>query len=574
MSLMGALHVGNSGLQTSSNALNTTGHNLSNVGTIGYTRQQVLQGNRRYNKIGESYISMQQVGLGVDYTKVRQVRDVFLDTSYRKEAGRAGFYTTSYEASQEVFVFLGEMEEVQFQDSLQKMQDVAQELKNAPADATNQGLFVSKAASFLERAEAVYNGLCSYQDNLNGQIKDMVDKINKYGDQIYELNQKIVAIEAGGIESANDYRDVRNQLLDELGTMASISFEENIYGAVLVQVEGRDFVKQSYVNHMGTTQDSQTGFYNVVWPRDENNAVFNLQQKVSMEHGTDIGSLKALLLARGDRRGTYADLPVRPVREDYADDTEYSKALYEYNEAKDIYNRDVAPSLMVNTMAEFDRLIHDIVTSINEVLNPRTVTNEVKLDDNGNPVLDKDGNPVMVTKVSGFDLFLRKGVDDVTTEEDPDNPPTLYTVSNLKINPLLLQQYTYLGATKCEDGSYTTGFRKPDGSENQEMADALVALFGKEFAPLNPNNETKYTYMEYYNNFVGSLGTLGSVYEGMASNEMQAAESIDASRQQLVGVSDSEELTNMIKFQNAYNASSRYFNVINEMLAHVIERLG
>ena len=97
---------------------------------------------------------------------------------------------------------------------------------------------------------------------------------------------------------------------------------------MLVQVEGRDFVKQSYVNHMGTTQDAQTGFYNVVWPRDENNAVFNLQQKVSMEHGTDIGSLKALLLARGDRRGTYADLPARPVREDYADDTEYSKAFY------------------------------------------------------------------------------------------------------------------------------------------------------------------------------------------------------------------------------------------------------
>lgn len=571
MSLMGALHVGNSGLQTSSNALNTTGHNLSNVGTTGFTRQQVLQSNRRYNKVGEAYISSQQVGLGVDYAKVRQVRDVFLDNSYRREAGRAGFYSTSYEASQEIYVFLGEMESVQFQESLMNMRDVAQELKGNPANATNQGLFVSKAASFLERAQAVYNGLSSYQDNLNGQIQDMVDTINRYGDQIYELNQKIVSIEAGGIETANDYRDARNQLLDELGAMVSISYEENIYGAVLVQAEGRDFVKQTYVNHMGTkVNDATTGFYSVVWPRDEDNEVFNLNQKISMEHGTDIGSLKALLLARGDRRGDYTDIPTKPVREDYPDDDAYSKALFEYSEDVDIYNREVAPSLMVNTMAEFDRLIHDMVTSINEVLNPR--------------MTDQNGDTV----VRGHDLFLRKGTDDVLTEEvdgtqdDPNNPggkipkdtTTLYSLSNLKVNPLLLQQYTYLGSTQLEDGSYTTGFRKADGSENREMSDALAALFDTEFAPLNPNIETKHTYIDYYNSFVGELATLGSVYRGLAENEMQAAESIDASRQQLIGVSDSEELTNMIKFQNAYNASSRYFNVINEMLAHIIERLG
>lgn len=572
MSLMGALHVGNSGLQTSSNALNTTGHNLSNIDTIGYSRQQVLQSNRRYNKIGEAYISIQQVGLGVDYARVRQVRDVFLDNSYRREAGRAGFYSTSYEAAQEVFVFLGEMEDVQFQESLINMRNVAQELKGNPANATNQGLFVSAATSFLERAQSVYNGLCSYQDNLNQQIQNTVDKINDYGDKIFELNQKIVAVEAGGIETANDYRDARNQLLDELGSMVSISYDENLYGAVMVQVEGRDFVKQTYVNHMGTkVEDASTGFYSVVWPRDEDNEVFNLQQKVSMEHGTDIGSLKALLLARGDRRGDYTDIPVKPVREEGESDADYSDRLAEYYGAVDIYNRDVEPSLMVNTMAEFDRLIHDMVTSINEVLNPRTT----------DPVTGE-------LTVSGFDLFLRKGTDDILqkevdgTEYDNGTPPqiipkdttTLYSVANLKINPLLLQQYTYLGSTKLEDGTYTTGFRTKDGKENQPMADDLAALFNKEFAPLNPNIETKYTYVDYYTTFVGSLGTLGSVYEGMAKNETQAAESIDASRQQLVGVSDSEELTNMIKFQNAYNASSRYFNVINEMLQHIIERLG
>ena len=66
----------------------------------------------------------------------------------------------------------------------------------------------------------------------------------------------------------------------------------------------------------------------------------------------------------------------------------------------------------------------------------------------------------------------------------------------------------------------------------------------------------------------------GDVFGSTAAGLEGAVIAADNARQQVIGVSSDEELTNMIKFQNAYNASSRYFNVINEMLAHVIERLG
>lgn len=555
MSLMGGLYVGASGLQTSSNALNTTAHNLSNVDTVGYTRQQVLQSNKRYNRVGNAYIGIQQSGLGVDYAKVRQVRDSFLDKSYRKEAGRASFYSTGYEVVEEVETLFGEMEGTQFQAAMTGLWNAVQELNMRPSDATCQGLLVSKAASFLERAQAVYSGLSSYQDNLNEQVKDMIDTINTYGDTIYELNQKIVAIEAGGIEEANDYRDARNQLLDELGSMVKISYDEDIYGAVTVQIEGHNFVTKNYVNKMGTTEDVYTGFYTPVWPLDQNNTVYNLTQKISTDLDTDIGSLKSLLLARGDRRGDYTDIPVKPVREDFASDADYRAALTQYSTDVDIYNRDVEGSILVNTMAEFDQLIHDMVVSINEVLNPRT---------------ESGGT----TSVAGFDLFLRKGVDDVTVAEDASDTYTLYSTANLKMNSQLLQQYTLLGATMKPDGTYTNGFMTVDNQENKAMADALSALFNKEFAALNPNISTKLTYKEYYTNLIGQVANEGEVYKGIAQNQMSAATTIDAQRQQIIGVSDSEELTNMIKFQNAYNASSRYINVVNEMLGHIIERLG
>ena len=65
-------------------------------------------------------------------------------------------------------------------------------------------------------AQSVYDGLCSYQDNLNRDIKDMVEKINEYGEKIKELNDQIRKIETAGIEKANDLKDARNQLLDEV----------------------------------------------------------------------------------------------------------------------------------------------------------------------------------------------------------------------------------------------------------------------------------------------------------------------------------------------------------------------
>ena len=93
MSLFGSLYVGASGLQTGQNALNTTAHNLSNVDTKGYTRQQTLLTDKNYNllSVNPKAAANQQTGLGVTYADVRQVRDSFLDQKYRKESAEVPF---------------------------------------------------------------------------------------------------------------------------------------------------------------------------------------------------------------------------------------------------------------------------------------------------------------------------------------------------------------------------------------------------------------------------------------------------------------------------------------------------
>ena len=139
MPLMGSLYIGSSGLQTSQNALNTTAHNLSNVDTTGYTRQQVQQSNRAYVTLSTDpkSIANKQTGLGVTYSRVKQVRDYFLDKTYRKESGRSMFYEVSTE------VMEGRVERRGFSDDHDRFLDCStgafqgsQQLRHAGTDRT------------------------------------------------------------------------------------------------------------------------------------------------------------------------------------------------------------------------------------------------------------------------------------------------------------------------------------------------------------------------------------------------------------------------------------------------------
>lgn len=119
MPLMGSLYIGASGLMASQNALNVSSNNLANVDTKGYTRQQVVFGNSILNTIDKSKaIGYTQIGLGVNVDEVRQVRNFFMDESYRRESGRHGFYSATFEAIEEMYELFGEMEGVELRESM------------------------------------------------------------------------------------------------------------------------------------------------------------------------------------------------------------------------------------------------------------------------------------------------------------------------------------------------------------------------------------------------------------------------------------------------------------------------
>lgn len=570
---MGRMYIGTSGLQAHQNAINTTAHNLTNLNTEGYSRQQVLLTDLAYQNLGYTKVGIKQTGLGTRVEETRTTRDKYLDQKYRLQYSRQNYYEAKYGVIEEVQEFFGETEGSTFQDYMKNLWNSIQDVQREPNSFVKRTALVATAGSFITRANEIYTQLVDYQKNLNSEIEKKADKINQLASTIYDLNQKILKSESG-VESANDYRDARNQALDELSGLISIEIKEQTNGTVNVYAEEHLLVAEEQTYQIGTKPIAAgSDLLTVYWKSDDTD-VFNFRRTSVAGDKSDTGSLKGMLSARGDYTPDYTGIP---LRESYGTEADYQAALKNYNQT--LSNRDVA-----SLISQFDQLIHGMTTKINDVLCPNTQITDV----NGvtYTILDTEkagkgygeGN-----EVQGTELFIRKGVEryheqtitvldtdgkqqtmtvKVYNAEDPDDYYSLYTLGQLEINDDLVKNPSLLPLTKV------------NGEEYQDVANQLLELWNSDFATLDPNTLVMNNFNNYYATMVGDYANKGYTYNSIATKQAGLVNEVNNQRQEVVGVSSDDELTNLIKYQHAYNASSRYITVVSEMIQHIIEKLG
>lgn len=640
---MAGLFIGTTGLKTAQTALNTTAHNLSNINTSGYTRQQVTFSDTQYVRVNTSdKVSSPDYGLGVAVSEVRRIRDQFIDQAYRNENSRLGFYESQYKAIEEIEDQFGEMHGVTYESYLINLYNSVNELAKNPTSTVARSSLIQNATAFIEKSENVYKGLKDYQTTLNTQVKNMVDSINKLGDKIYTLNKKISKIESTGIEDANDLRDERDAAIDELSKYIDITYYENDSKEVVISAEGIPFITMGELAKMDTRVVEGTNLVIPTWPGYERD-VYDLSTEASNVDDTDKGELKGLLIARGNMVVDYTVVPEAPSSSDYDMSTADGRAAYQeaynkYYKAQEYYNTYIEPSAILSAMAGFDKLVNGIVEKINNILCPEkseirnnpymapdgteiqadiytynSVSQQVLFDrygrevtgtDNGDgtysfssgeklymsfggaevPVdsytysmldMDKTGYGMDDDKTVGTELFSRKGTDRyIKTTDDSGKTiyirnnlnetdyESLYKLGNLQINPEAAQNVGKIPLSTVQ------------GKEDFDRAKELVDAWDEKFASLNPDTYAKSDFMTFYNNFIGEYATLGKALGNYVSNQTTMVDGYDNQRLQSEGVSSDEELEKMIKYQQAYNAASRYVNVVNQMLEHLVTSLG
>lgn len=302
------LNIAYSGLSAANIALNTTGNNVTNKDTPGYSRQYVQQ---KASDALRTYSTYGCAGAGVDTIAIERMRDEFYDVKYWNNNADLGAYTSkAYYMKQIENYYLDDKTMEGFGTIFDKFNDALQELKKNPSDPNNQGQVVGDAGSLSSYFNDLAGNMEKLQKDTNQEIKVKVDAINSYAARIASLSEQINVIEQSGT-TANELRDQRDLLIDGLSSIVDVEIEEvpikdsndpdrvtgannyrvRIAGGQML-VNGTNYNTLNCVGRQSYEKVNQTdidGLYDLQW---SHGADFNLAGNASG------GELKALLEMR------------------------------------------------------------------------------------------------------------------------------------------------------------------------------------------------------------------------------------------------------------------------------------
>lgn len=293
------LDIGKTGLFAAKAGLATTGNNVSNENTKGYSRQVVNQQAKTSLRV---YASYGMIGTGVEVTSIERVRDIYYDNKYRSNYSKLGENSTKYSYNIQLEDSFNEMSESGFTTLFADMFASLQELKGTPDDITRRSEFLNYSQSLAEYMNEIKSRLTTVQMEANQEVSNSVSRINLYTDQIASLTKQINIVEmAGG--TASELRDQRDNMLDSLSNIVPVNVTETKYenGKTDYLLRVGDFtLVNNYESHklmLVTREDNNnkydaTGLFDIYYYYDDNDGTGTKFDVQSMNLS---GSLRGIL---------------------------------------------------------------------------------------------------------------------------------------------------------------------------------------------------------------------------------------------------------------------------------------
>jgi flagellar hook-associated protein 1 FlgK len=232
------------GLLAHQRMLDTTGHNIANASTEGYSRQEAtLQATRALRLTLTNGINSvgAQLGAGVDVTGFRRVRDQFLDSQYRAQNTNLNEWQAQANALDSAELSLAEPGDNGINAQLAKFWNAWSDLSKAPSDASAKQALVQTASGLTDSIHSVRSQMVAAQQTAQGQYQAIVGdggEVDKIAAEIAGLNDTISKVATTG-EVPNDLLDRRDLLLDKLSGYGQISVENLDNGALNVSFVDR-----------------------------------------------------------------------------------------------------------------------------------------------------------------------------------------------------------------------------------------------------------------------------------------------------------------------------------------------
>ncbi len=591
------------GLTVAQSNVQVSAHNISNASTIGYSRQYAQQSTTRPMASGK----VGMWGTGAEITAVRQYRSAFLDTQYRAKSSVLGQYSiknAQLNVTEITFNALGEDGlTAQLDDLFNTMED----LSSNPESLTNRNNTITQAVTVAQQVASIGSQLQDQQISVNQEIKTVVDVVNSLGVQITALNNQIKISEANGAH-ANDLRDQRNLLIDELSKYVNVSVKEvqrnKDYDetdptsgpsdlSLSIQINGYNFVSGESVSQLRCVQRDNTnkmnemdadGLYNIEFADSglkfnmySNSLEGELKGLIDLRDGNNSSSTMAYdaLLGKTVLAGSESPQPDPTDATKYPlgkTDPKYLSDLAKYfdvpvlaDEASILKARPGANATRTLTTDSYKGLPH-YMNKLNNFLRTFALSINEGMTFDTSSGYGKSAQKVNIDGVSGHinsydlngnqgELFFTYRAYGVYQTKGAISDYTNITFNNFHVNPDLVKDP---GLVACSD-SATSG---------QGNANAL-----KELISLKTNTKIykEGTYQDYLIALTGELAITKKQAENFDNNYTEIVALTDNQRMSVSGVDTNEEMVNLTRNQQLYQASAKLITILSSIYSTCID---
>ncbi len=275
LSTFHGIEVGKKGIIAHQAGLNTTGHNLANVGNPGYSRQKVqLESSLPiYDPALNRENSPGQVGTGVQVQKILRVRDIYLDSRIIDEKGYLGYWTQKDFFLRQVEAIHNEPNVPSLKSSLQNFINSWNQLANYPTEGGAREALKDTAIGLTRNIQTAFDHLWTLRKNVDDILRSKVNEVNTLTKQIADYNKEIQRVEGLG-DHPNDLLDRRDALVDKLSSLLDIRVGYDDKDEFIVYLGAERLVQGENYEKIDAIEDSANeGFLKLVWHDDGKNII-------------------------------------------------------------------------------------------------------------------------------------------------------------------------------------------------------------------------------------------------------------------------------------------------------------
>ncbi|MGK0289177.1 MAG: flagellar hook-associated protein 1 FlgK [bacterium] len=570
MSIFTSFEIGKKALSASQAGQTSTGHNIANVDTKGFSRHEVSQSASRPMASG--------AGTGVEIDEIRRIHDNFTIKKIIEEQNNVGSFSTKTDILKRAEIIYTDLEGNGLRAALDEFWSAWAGIANQPESEALRTALLSDAQKLANNFRVVDRRISELRKDLNSRMEVQVLEVNDLAKKLAKLNTQVQTIEFQG-GNANDFRDQRDLLLQEVSEKINIQWFEDDRSLLQVSlgngqllVDGRnanmllslrntdgaelgmsdvairaksgtvykisDNLKGGVIHEYQSQRDGNLKKYQ----NDLNLMVRELAFQVNTIHATGTG-IESARFRETSAYGLDANARNNPLPFLESGSFEIQLVNQDDNEISDIISIDLEAGT-------------DTLDSVVEKIN--LASDAYEYDDEGNKTLKKnhtlkakineDGS---VSLVGGLGKKFIFGEDQTNVLALMGFNAFFHVVDgakDLRVNQELIENEMAISAGK--------GLLPGDNRVALDIASL-------QFKPIM-RDETA-TFDEFYNAQVADVGLRVQRAQKSEANHQQILDQFITLRDSVSSVNLDEEMANMVKYQRAYESSARFMSTINEM---------